>query len=76
MTAIPIRKSRTLTVSERVDEATVFLTERVLPATQAAINNTQAAINNDVLTRKRVEVLEAFTKMGLKGRLRWLLTGR
>lgn len=31
---------------------------------------------NELLTRKRVDELEAFRNRGFRGRLRWLLTGR
>lgn len=45
-----------------------FLSEDVAPAIQTLINN-------DAVTQKKVTKLEAFTQMGWRDRLRWLLTG-
>ena len=43
---------------------------------QDAQKMAEAAVNNELLTRQRVEYLEAMIGRGFWGRLRWLLLGR
>lgn len=63
----PARK----TVNERLREENSEL-KRVL----GVINrNTETVLNNEGLTRKRVEILEAWRRRGFVGRLKWLLMG-
>lgn len=47
-----------------------------LSAVQAVGPALDSIDRNERVTRKRVEELEAFRGRNLRGRLRWLLTGR
>lgn len=42
----------------------------------AATDIGQSAFNNELLTRQRVDALEALLSRSFLGRLRWLLRGR